>query len=59
MLDKTFQARQAGLKNSIRAKYSAELSSAGTVGRLVIQYRIHREFNREWKTIAPSIYALY
>jgi hypothetical protein len=59
MLDKTFQVRRADLKNSIHAKYSEELSDAGIVGRFVIRYRIHREFSREWKKIAPSIHALY
>ena len=59
MMDKTFLARQAELKKSIRARYSAELSSAGIMGRFAIRYRVHREFNQEWKKIAPSIYALY
>jgi hypothetical protein len=59
MLDKTFQARQIELKNSIRAKYSAELSVASMIGKFIIHYRIQREFNREWKKAAPSFHTLY
>jgi hypothetical protein len=59
MLDKTFQARQAELKNSIHAKYAAELSVASMIGKFIIHYRVQREFNREWKKLAPSFHALY
>jgi hypothetical protein len=58
-LDETFQARRTSLKKSIRAKYAAELSKAGLLGKLAIHHRIRRELNREWKKVTPSIHALF
>lgn len=59
MENKEFHARRAELKNSIKAKYASELSSAGIFRRLIIRHRIHRELRRAWKKIMPSFQSLY
>jgi len=59
LMDKTFQAREAELWQSIRAKYAADHSRAGRFGKIVIHWRMHRDFCHEWKKLAPSRHALY
>jgi hypothetical protein len=54
-----FQARLRELRESICARYAAELSGAGLVRRLTIRMRIAIEFRRERRKIEPSPLSLY
>ena len=54
-----FQARLRELRESIRARYGAELAEAGFFRRLVLQWRIAREFRCERRKIEPSPSSLY
>ena len=59
MLDKSTQQRKVELWISVRVRHAAELSAAGLLGGMMIRLRMRREFNREWKQVAPSPHALY
>jgi hypothetical protein len=54
-----FQARLRELRESIRARYGAELAEAGFFRRLVLQWRIARAFRCERRKIEPSPSSLY
>jgi hypothetical protein len=54
-----FQAQLRELRESIRARYGAELAEAGLFRRLVLHWRIAREFRRERRKIEPSPSSLY
>ena len=54
-----FQARLRELRDSIRARHSAELAEAGFFQRLVLRWRMAAEYRRERRKIEPSAYSLY
>ena len=54
-----FQARLRELRESIHARYSAELSQAGLLQRVLLRWRIAAEFRRERRKIEPSPGSLY
>jgi len=54
-----FQARLRALRDRIREKYTAELSTASMVRRCVLRWRIATEIRRERQRILPSSQALY
>ena len=54
-----FQARLRELRESIRTRYAGELAQAGFFQRLVLHWRIAREFRRERRMIEPSPGSLY
>ena len=54
-----FQGRLRELRDRIREKYAAELSTAGVVRRCVLRWRIGAEFRRERQRILPSSQSLY
>ena len=54
-----YQARLRELRESIRAKYAAELAEAGFLRRWILRWRMAAEFRRERRRIGPSPHALY
>ena len=54
-----FQARLSELHESVRTRYAAELAPAGFFRRLVLHWRMAREFRRERRKIEPSPGSLY
>jgi hypothetical protein len=54
-----FQARLRGLRDSIRARHSAEIAEAGFFQRLVLRWRMAAEYRRERRKIEPSPDSLY
>jgi hypothetical protein len=54
-----FQARLRELRESIQARHAAEFAEAGFFQRLVLRWRIAREFRRERQKIEPSRGSLY
>ncbi len=53
------QARWRGLRASIRARHEVALAQAGFFQRLVLHWRIDREFRRERRKRGPSPGSLY
>ena len=54
-----FQAHLRRLRESIRARHSAEFAAAGIFRRLVLRWRIAAEFRAERGKIEPSSGSLY
>ena len=54
-----FQARLRELRDSVRARHSAELAEAGFFRQLLLRWRIAAEFRRERRKIEPSPGSLY
>jgi len=54
-----FQARLRELRDSVRARHSAELEGCGFFRRIVLHWRIAAEYRRERKKIVPSPQSLY
>ena len=54
-----FRARLRELRECIRARHAAELAHARFFQRLVLHWRIAREFRRERQKIEPSPSSLY
>ena len=53
------QARLSALRETVRARYAAELADAGFFNRLLLRWRLAAEFRRERKKIEPSAQSLY
>lgn len=54
-----FQSQLRQLRETILARYAAELREAGFFKRLVLRWRIAREFRLERRKIEPSAGSLY
>lgn len=54
-----FQARLRELRDSVRARHSAEMAEAGFFRRLVLRWRMAAEYRRERRKIEPSPRSLY
>ena len=54
-----FQARLRELREGVHAQHVAEWARAGLVGRLVLRWRMYREFRRECRKLEPSPGSLY
>ena len=54
-----FKAMLRALRESIRARHSAELSAAGFVRRCLVGWRMAKEYRRERRRIVPSPGSLY
>jgi hypothetical protein len=58
VLSRQYQARLRELRESIRARYSFELSRAGFLRRCGLHWRMVVEYRRERPRIVPSPYSL-
>lgn len=56
---KEYQARRRELQKTAAARYAAEFAEAGFFRRLFIRYLRHREFQRELRTITPSVQSVW
>src|SRR5262245_33459580 len=54
-----FQSKLRALRESIRARHEAELSSTGFFQHLIIRWRMALEYRRERRSIVPSSQSLY
>jgi hypothetical protein len=54
-----FQARLRELRDSIRARHSAETAEAGFFQRLVLRWQMALEYRRERRKVVPSPHSLY
>jgi hypothetical protein len=54
-----FNDRPRALRESIEARYAAELAEAGLFRRMQLRWRIAAEYRRERRKFAPSQYSLY
>jgi hypothetical protein len=54
-----FQAKLRELRQSIEARHAAQWQQADFLGRLLISWRIEREFRRESSKVVPSPESLY
>jgi hypothetical protein len=54
-----FQAKLHALRESIRARHAAELSSATFFRCCIIRWQMAREYRRERRQIVPSSQSLY
>jgi len=54
-----FRARLRALRESIEARYAAELAEAYFFRRLILRWRMAAEFRRERRKIEPSAESLY
>ena len=56
---KEHQSRLRELRESVRARHTAEIAGAGFFRRLVLRWHMAAEFRRERRTIDPSPQSLY
>jgi hypothetical protein len=54
-----FQAKLRALRESIHARYAAELSTAGFFRQFIVRWRMAYEYRRERRSFAPSPQSLY
>lgn len=53
------QAKLRALRETVRARHAAELSSAGFFRGCLLEWRIAMEYRRERRSIIPSAQSLY
>jgi len=53
------QAQLRQLRESIHARYAAQLAEARFFKRFVLRWRMAREYRRERRRIEPSLHSLY
>jgi hypothetical protein len=58
-LSEEYQARCRELRSKVAKSYAAELSKAGFFRRLLVRYRMHKEYQREVSEITPSAQSLW
>jgi len=59
MRDPGMQARLRALRESVAERHAAELAGAGFFRRMILRWRISREYRRARGELLPSRHALY